>query len=85
MSTSPIQSPSVAPIDAARLAADVGRRVRETRTARAWTVDQLAARSGVSTYYVADVEAGNALPSLVTLLYVARALGVSLSRLVEGR
>lgn len=60
----------------------VGRRVREARTARGLTLDQLAERSGVSRRMIVNVEAGASNASLTTLLRLATALGVALADLV---
>lgn len=59
----------------------VGRRVRNARTARGWTLDQLAERSRVSRRTIVNVEAGSNA-SLTTLLRLAQSLHVSLADLV---
>ena len=61
----------------------VGRRIREVRAERGWTLDELADRSGVSRRMIVNVEAGTSNASLATLLRLASALHVSLSSLVE--
>lgn len=65
-----------------RVPVDVGRRVRDERSARGWTLDQLAARSGVSRRMIVNVEAGTSNASIATLLRLATALQVSLADLV---
>jgi transcriptional regulator with XRE-family HTH domain len=60
----------------------VGRRVRDARTARGWTLDQLAEGSGVSRRMIVNVEAGSSNASIATLLRLATALQVSLADLV---
>jgi transcriptional regulator with XRE-family HTH domain len=60
----------------------VGRRVRESRAERGWTLDQLADRSGVSRRMIVNVEAGTSNASIATLLRLASALRVSLADLV---
>lgn len=60
----------------------VGRRVREARAERGWTLDQLAERSGVSRRMIVNVEAGTSNASIATLLRLASALHVSLADLV---
>lgn len=65
-----------------RFPLDVGRRVREARTARGWTLDELAQRSAVSRRMIVNVEAGTSNASLATLLRLATALQVSLADLV---
>lgn len=61
----------------------VGRRVRAARDARAWTLDRLAERSGVSRRMIVNVEAGSSNASIATLLRLARALDVTLADLVS--
>lgn len=65
------------------LAAAVGRRVRDRRVERGWTLDQFAARSGVSRRMVVNVEQGASNPSIATLLRLSDALGVGLPALVD--
>ena len=60
----------------------VGRRVRDARADRGWTLDQLAERSGVSRRMVVNVEGGTTNASIATLLRLATALQVSLAELV---
>lgn len=60
----------------------VGHRVRQARTARGWTLDHLAERSGVSRRMIVNVEAGTSNSSITTLLRLATALHVSLADLV---
>ena len=62
----------------------VGRRVRDARSDRGWTLDQLADRSGVSRRMIVNVEAGSSNASIATLLKLAGALNVSLADLVAG-
>ncbi|HEX6737829.1 MAG TPA: XRE family transcriptional regulator [Vicinamibacteria bacterium] len=61
----------------------IARNVRLFRSARGWSLDQLAARSGVSKGMVVQIERGATNPSIATLCRVAGALGVSMPRLVE--
>lgn len=61
----------------------VGRRVRALRTARGWTLDETAERSGVSRRMIINVEAGASNASLATLLRLSGALHVSLADLVS--
>lgn len=65
------------------LARAVGARVREARTTRGWTLDRLAAVSGVSRRMLVNVEQGETNPSIGTLLRLSDALGVGLPALVE--
>ncbi|KAA3630375.1 MAG: helix-turn-helix domain-containing protein [Proteobacteria bacterium] len=67
--------------DADRLAeitSEIGLRVRRTRQKRGLTRKQLAARSGISLRYLAQLEGGNANVSVAVLWRVAESLGVGL-------
>lgn len=61
----------------------IGRRVRTARTELGWTLDQLAARSGVSRRMLINVEQGVTNPSIATLLRLSDALGIGLPALVD--
>ena len=61
----------------------IGQRVRQHRTARGWTLDELADRSGVSRRMVITIEHGEGNPSIATLLRISGALGVGLPVLVD--
>ena len=61
----------------------VGERVRGHRSERGWTLDDLAARSGVSRRMVVSIEQGVGNPSIATLLRIGDALGVGLPALVD--
>lgn len=61
----------------------IGGRVRAARTERAWTLDDLAERSGVSRRMVVNVEQGVSNASIATLLRLSTALGISLASLVD--
>jgi transcriptional regulator with XRE-family HTH domain len=61
----------------------IGNRVRQARTERGWTLDQLADRSRVSRRMVVNVEQGVTNPSIATLLRLSDALGVGLPSLVD--
>lgn len=67
----------------AAMAQAIGRRIRDGRQARHWTLDQLAVASGVSRRMVVNVEQGEANPSVGTLLRISDALGIGLPTLVE--
>ena len=72
-----MQSPDV-------VTAAVGRNVRAERARRAWTLDDLAARSGVSKGMLSQVEQARTNPSIATICRLATALGVSVASLVEA-
>jgi len=61
----------------------VARTVRQSRTAHGWSLDQLAARSGVSKGVLVALEQGRGNPNLGTLIRISEALGVALTRLVQ--
>jgi XRE family aerobic/anaerobic benzoate catabolism transcriptional regulator len=62
--------------------ATLGARVRQLRTARHWTIRELAERSGVSLRFLVQLEAGRANISIKRLAELAAALGVSPALLV---
>jgi len=62
----------------------VGVNVRRLRTARGWSLEGLAGRSGVSKGMLVQLEQARTNPSLGTLCRVAEALSVSLAALVEA-
>ena len=69
--------------DAEAVAAAVARNTRRLRTARGWSLDQLASRSGVSKGMLVQLEQARTNPSLGTMCKLAETLGVSLAGLVE--
>jgi transcriptional regulator with XRE-family HTH domain len=70
----------------APIGAVIGGRVRRRRAQRAWTLDELAARSGVSKRMLINIGQGSANPpSIATLLLISDALGVGLPALVDAR
>ena len=70
-------------MDTVEMAGAIGGRVRQRRTERGWTLDELAERSGVSRRMVINVEQGASNPSIATLLRLSDALGVGLPTLVD--
>ncbi|GAA5042185.1 transcriptional regulator with XRE-family HTH domain [Thermocatellispora tengchongensis] len=65
------------------LAAAIANNVRAQRAHRGLTLDELAARSGVSRGMLVQVEQARTNPSVSTLARIADALGVTVARLVE--
>ncbi len=57
-----------------RLRAELGRQIRVARTERGWTLKDLSEASGVSVSQLSSIERGAHLPSLESMLAVARAL-----------
>jgi transcriptional regulator with XRE-family HTH domain len=65
-----------------RVALPIAHAVRRLRSARSWTLNELAARSGVSRRLIVQIEQGQANPSIGTLLRLADAFEVALSELL---
>lgn len=61
----------------------VARTVRSLRAAHGWSLDQLAARAGVSKGVLVALEQVRGNPNLGTLIRISEALGVPLTRLVQ--
>ncbi len=61
----------------------VARTVRSLRAEHGWSLDQLAARAGVSKGMLVALEQVRGNPNLGTLIRVSEALGVPLTRLVQ--
>ncbi len=61
----------------------VGKRIRARRTSAGLTLEELAARAGVSTGALSQLERGVGNPSLGTLSQVAHALGTTLPTLLD--
>lgn len=62
---------------------NVGARVRFGREKRGWTQEGLAERAELDRSYIAGIEAGLRNPSIKAIAKVARALGLTLSQLLE--
>jgi len=62
----------------------IGRRVRERRERLGLSQEQLSERAGLHWTYISGVERGRRNPSLNTLARLAKALEVSLPRLVSN-
>jgi transcriptional regulator with XRE-family HTH domain len=67
----------------ADISAAVARTMQAMRTERGWSLDQLAARAGVSKGVLVAIEQGKSNPSLGTLARLGDAFGVPVTRLVE--
>lgn len=63
----------------------VGPRLRAMRHAHGWTLDELAARAGMSASTLSRLESGKRQASLELVLPLARLLGVRLDDLVQTR
>ncbi|MEA2336223.1 MAG: hypothetical protein QOE82_230 [Thermoanaerobaculia bacterium] len=67
----------------AREAAIFGEIVRGVRKGHAWTQEDLADRSGLTTTYIGQVERGDKVPSLTVVLKICHALEVVPSEMLE--
>lgn len=63
----------------------LGQNVRELRRVRSWSRKDLAARTGISERFLADVETGVANPSLLRLQTLARVFDIELVALLAPR
>src|SRR5215471_4327683 len=61
----------------------VARTLQALRTERGWSLDQLAARSGVSKGVLVALEQGRSNPNLTTLARISDAFGVPVTQLVD--
>ncbi len=68
---------------AADITGALARTVQSLRAERGWSLDQLAARSGVSKGVLVALEQARSNPNLATLVRIGDAFGVPLTRLVE--
>jgi len=66
------------------VAKSLGRRVRELRTARAWSQERLAEEAGMHRTYMWGIEQGTRNPSLRHLSRLADALGIPLQSLFDA-
>src|SRR5713226_1418737 len=66
------------------LLSQIGDRVRTRRTNMGWTLREIAERSGVSSRFLSDLEAGKGNISVSRLADVARALDVPLVSLMPS-
>lgn len=60
------------------------RRVRDLRKQRGWSLDQLAAASGVSRSMLSQIERQEANPTLAVTCRIAQAFGMTLADLIES-
>ncbi len=72
-----------APEPAEALTRHLGRRVRQLRGERAWSLEDLAQASGVSRSMLSQIEREQANPTLGVTLRIARAFGLVLGDLLE--
>ncbi len=82
MSAAPLTSPREDAVDAVLLER-IGVRLRDARAGRGMTRKLLATRSHVSERYLAQLEGGQANPSVLVLLKIADALGLPITELLQ--
>ena len=69
--------------DSPAISGAVARTLQALRTERGWSLDQLAARAGVSKGVLVAIEQARSNPSLGTLARIGDAFGVPVTRLVQ--
>lgn len=62
----------------------LGVNLQKARTERNMTREQLAEKAGISPTFLANLECGNKMMSVMTLMHLADALSVSVDTLVRG-
>src|ERR1700686_4525674 len=81
-----VASPAlVAPVSRDHGSESLGAKLRHLRTAREWTIAQLAEQAGVSSGLISQIERGNSNPSIKTLQRLRAALGVNLWEFLDDR
>ena len=63
---------------------DFGRRVKKLRADHGWSLEELAALSGVSRSMLSEIELERANPTLNVIYRISRAFGLSLPDLIES-
>ncbi len=63
---------------------NLGRRVRQLRADRGWSLEELAGASGVSRSMLSEIERERANPTLSVTFRIARAFGLTLQELIES-
>jgi transcriptional regulator with XRE-family HTH domain len=61
-----------------------GRAVKRLREVAGFSLRALAARSGISSSMISDIERGTKSPTVITVVRLAQALGVDAAALVDG-
>ena len=68
--------------DPSKLLAGLGQAIREQRTARSLSQEELSLLTGVHRNYIGGVERGERNPTLQTISILATALGIRTSELI---
>ena len=61
----------------------LGRRIKELRSDRKWSQEELAAKCGIDRSYMSGIERGVRNITLLRLLKIAEALGTSMQRMLD--
>jgi transcriptional regulator with XRE-family HTH domain len=61
-----------------------GRAVKRLREAGGFSLRALAARSGISSSMISDIERGKKSPTVISVVRLAQALGIEVAALVDG-
>lgn len=81
----PAAPPPPAAVDATDpLSGQFGRRVRDLRKSKDWSLEQLAAASGVSRSMLSQIERNETNPTLAVTFRIAQAFGLTLPELIEA-
>jgi transcriptional regulator with XRE-family HTH domain len=64
--------------------AALGRNVRHRRTLKSLTQEKLAEKADLDPTYISDIERGMRNPGIKNVVRLAKALGITTSRLTEG-
>lgn len=80
---SPLKKMPLADQDADPLGSQLGERIRTLRDGRGWSLEALAAASGVSRSMLSEIERAKANPTLVVTYRIAKAFGLGISELIE--
>lgn len=62
-----------------------GRRIKEARKLRGWTIERLSFESGVNKNYISDLERGKRNPTLIIVDALCQALRIPVHVILEPR
>jgi transcriptional regulator with XRE-family HTH domain len=60
-----------------------GRNIRNLRDKKGWTQEMLGKKTGLCPKYIGEVERGEKCPSSITVYRIAKALGTSVSQILD--
>ncbi len=60
----------------------IGAIVRQKRNARKWTQEKLSSEAGISNRFLQKIEAGDKMPSIITVFKLSSALGIAPDKLL---